>query len=87
MVSFGEAMIRFLPKETQLPTPLPPSAAQDFLRYSPPPPHPTDCPLLRAGSAPSAGLSAVSAVAPSAATRHWSRGALWRVRGLHSTWE
>jgi len=32
MVSFGEAMIRFLPKETQLPNPLPPSAAQDFLR-------------------------------------------------------
>ena len=32
MVSFGEAMIRFLPKETELPTPLPPSAAQDFLR-------------------------------------------------------
>jgi hypothetical protein len=31
MVSFGESMIRFLPVE-ELPTPLPPSAKQDFVR-------------------------------------------------------
>ena len=31
MVSFGEAMIRFLPQE-DLPDPMPPSAAQKFLR-------------------------------------------------------
>ena len=31
MVSFGEAMIRFLPQE-DLPEPMPPSAAQQFLR-------------------------------------------------------
>lgn len=31
MVSFGEAMIRFLPQE-DLPDPMPPSAAQQFLR-------------------------------------------------------